>query len=249
LVGGNGGSASNCFWDTDTQTHGVTESIGYNYGTVTNVVGLPTTQMQTKSTFTDVGWDFVGEAVNGPNDIWDICEGMNYPKLSWQIPPLGDFGCPDGINFVDFSFLASHWAEDNCGASIDCESTDLDQSGTVDSNDLVILADNWLEGLKPLNPPMSACDPDPTDGAIIVSITADLSWTAGLGATSHDVYFGTSNPPPFISNQTTTIFDPGKMASSTKYYWCIYEVNMFGKAVSPTWSFTTLSGPPPPPPT
>jgi hypothetical protein len=32
-------------------------------------VGLPTAQMQTKITFTDVGWDFVGETVNGIEDI------------------------------------------------------------------------------------------------------------------------------------------------------------------------------------
>jgi hypothetical protein len=49
------GIVSNCFWDTETQTHGVTESIGLNEGTVTNVAGLPTAQMQTKSTFTDAG--------------------------------------------------------------------------------------------------------------------------------------------------------------------------------------------------
>ena len=34
-------SISNCFWDTDTQTHGVTESIGDNQGTATNVHGFP----------------------------------------------------------------------------------------------------------------------------------------------------------------------------------------------------------------
>ncbi|MHC4657131.1 MAG: GLUG motif-containing protein, partial [Planctomycetota bacterium] len=67
------GIISNCFWDIENQTHGVTESIGYNLGTVTNVSGLPTTQMQTKSTFTDAGWDF--------NDVWYIDEGNNYPVL------------------------------------------------------------------------------------------------------------------------------------------------------------------------
>ncbi|MBC8217209.1 MAG: hypothetical protein H8E73_01975 [Planctomycetes bacterium] len=102
--------------------------------------------MQTKSTFTDAGWDFVGETVNGPEDIWDICEGTNYPKFVWQIP-LGDFVCPDGVNFFDFSFFAGHWAEDNCAASNDCDGTDLDLLGSVDIKDLRIFADNWLAGL------------------------------------------------------------------------------------------------------
>jgi hypothetical protein len=138
LVGRNAAVVSNCFWDTNTQTHGVTKSIGQNIGTATNVAGLTTEQMQTKSTFTDAGWDFV--------NIWDICEATNYPVFLWQIP-IGDFICPDGVNFVDYSFFASHWAEENCGASNDCDGTDLDHSGTVGNNDLGIFADNWLRGL------------------------------------------------------------------------------------------------------
>lgn len=137
LMGRNADFVSNCFWDTYTQTHGVTKSIGENIGTATNVAGLATAQMQTKSTFTDAGWDFV--------NIWDICEGTNYPVLLWQIP-VGDFLCLDSVNFFDFSFFASHWAEENCGALYDCYGTDLDFSGTVDNNDLRIFADNWLRG-------------------------------------------------------------------------------------------------------
>jgi hypothetical protein len=132
------GIVSNCFWDTNTQTHGVTNSIGHNQGTATNVASLTTPQMQTQSTFTDAGWDF-------STPIWKMnCEGMSYLKLSWWQPVLGDFLCPDGVNFVDFSFFAAHWAEDNCGASNDCDGTDLDRLGTVENNDLRIFVDNWL---------------------------------------------------------------------------------------------------------
>lgn len=69
---------SNCFWDIDTQTHGVSESIGYNEDTVTNVVGLSTPEMQTESTFTSAGWDFT-------TPIWMIDEGLDYPRLWWEI--------------------------------------------------------------------------------------------------------------------------------------------------------------------
>ena len=103
------------------------------------------TEMQTKTPFTDYGWDFVGETVNGTDDIWDICEGSNYPKFVWQIP-AGDFVCPDGVNFLDYSFFAERWAEDNCGASNDCDGRDLDQFGSVDIKDLRIFSDHWLEG-------------------------------------------------------------------------------------------------------
>jgi hypothetical protein len=75
-----------------------------------------------------------------------------------------------------------------------------------------------------------------------------ISWMAGRGATSHDVYFGTNDPPQFIGNQTTTIFDPGEMDYSTTYYWRIDEVNSSGTTTGTVWSFTTLPSSPPPPP-
>lgn len=135
LVAYNSGNVTDSFWDVNTSGQ------AYSAGGV----GKTTVEMQTKSTFTDAGWDFVGEIVNGPNDIWDICEGTNYPKFVWQIPP-GDFVCPDGVNFFDYSFFAGHWAGENCGASNDCDGTDLDLLGTVEKNDLRIFVDNWLRG-------------------------------------------------------------------------------------------------------
>ena len=93
-----------------------------------------------------------------------------------------------------------------------------------------------------------ASNPNPADGATDVDATADLSWTAGFNATSHDVYFGTGNPPPFIGNQTATTFDPAPMAFETTYYWRIDEVNKWGKTAGDLWNFTTLRQPPPPPP-
>jgi hypothetical protein len=89
-----------------------------------------------------------------------------------------------------------------------------------------------------------ATNPNPADGATEVSTTADLSWTAGADATSHDVYFGTSSSPPFIRNQTDTIFDPGEMTMGTTYYWRIDEVSVHGTTTGTVWTFTAF-GPPP----
>jgi hypothetical protein len=93
-----------------------------------------------------------------------------------------------------------------------------------------------------------ASNPNPADGATDVIITFDLSWTAGSYATSHDVYFGTTSPPPFVCNQIAATFDPGKMAYDTKYYWRIDDVNKWNKTAGQIWSFTTMRVPPPPPP-
>jgi len=102
--------------------------------------------MQTESTFTDAGWDFVAETANGTDDIWDICDGTNYPKLAWQVPIEGDFLCPDGVDSIDYSFFAAHWRDSGCAGSNECDGTDLDLSGAVDWGDLKILCHNWLEG-------------------------------------------------------------------------------------------------------
>jgi hypothetical protein len=101
-------------------------------------MGKTTTEMQTTSTYSDVGWDFW--------NTWTICEGMNYPVLLWQIPAT-DFLCPDGVDFIDFAFFASHWL-DRCNvANYACEGTDVDGSGLVDISDLEIFCDLWLEGI------------------------------------------------------------------------------------------------------
>jgi hypothetical protein len=135
LVGGGSSSrVTNCFWDMETSEQ--VTSIGRT--------GLTTDEMQILGTFLEAGWDFVDETKNGTEDIWSICEGTNYPRLVWQIP-LGDFVCPDGITMDDFFFLLEFWLFDNCDSSNDfCQGTDLDQSGTVDEDDLEIFFESWL---------------------------------------------------------------------------------------------------------
>jgi parallel beta-helix repeat protein len=143
---------------------------------------------------------------------------------------------------------------------------DLSLDGQLCNRDIKLLIDKWLCEILLLPEDLSrdgfvnlidfaifthhfelpARHPNPTDGAMGVNITADLSWTAGRGATSHDVYFGTNNPPPFIRNQTDTTFDPGTMDYITTYYWRIDEVNTYGTTRGAIWSFTTIMPPPPP---
>jgi len=136
LIGMEIGTNEACFWDVNTS----------NQPQPGPGTGKTTTEMQEANTFTSAGWDFVGENVNGTEDIWRLCEDLvNYPKLAWEFM-VGDFVCPDGVNFFDYSFFAGHWQEDNCGASNDCDGTDLDRLGTVDINDLGIFTDSWLEG-------------------------------------------------------------------------------------------------------
>ena len=108
--------------------------------------------------------------------------------------------------------------------------------------------DNFVVSTQPIGqwtgggptPPGQAANPSPADSATDVSITADLSWTAGSGSTSSDVYFGTTSPGTFQGNQTASTFDPGTMANGTTYYWRIDEINAEGTTTGVVWNFTTI---------
>ncbi len=132
-----------CFWDGDINP----DLSGVGNRDDPNVIRRTTVEMQARSTFADAGWDFVGEVVNGPNDVWRMCvDGVSYPLLSWQFTK-GDLLCPDGVDFFDYSHLANRWQEVDCAAMNNCDRADLDFSGAVDWRDLKILCDHWLEGV------------------------------------------------------------------------------------------------------
>ncbi len=87
---------------------------------------------------------------------------------------------------------------------------------------------------------LNAFAPTPPDGAVGVPIDAVLSWSAGAGADSQDVYFGTEVTPPLIGNQFETKYNPGPLEYGTTYFWRIDTVKADG-SVQPgyLWSFTT----------
>jgi hypothetical protein len=93
-------------------------------------------------------------------------------------------------------------------------------------------------------PPAKAGNPTPPDGATgLALIGTTLSWTAGIGTTSHNVYFGTTSPGTSRGNQAGTIYDPGSLQRNITYYWRIDEVNVYGTTTGDVWHFTTRSWP------
>lgn len=110
----------------------------------------------------------------------------------------------------------------------------------VDNKELAALAEDWLIE----KPPGQASSPNPPDGAACSTLTPDLTWTAAPFVTSHDVYFGTNSSPPFVGNQSSTTFQPGKLEYGTLYYWRIDERNKWGMTTGQLWSFITLLQPP-----
>jgi len=111
LIGEQTGSVvDNCFWDVETSWQ------GYSAGGV-GVQGLSTIEMTTQSTFTAAGWDFVGESINGIEEIWDMDSANNagYPFLNWL--PIEELilGIPQNVTMSssDLEIMISWDAVDN----------------------------------------------------------------------------------------------------------------------------------------
>ncbi|MCP4312089.1 MAG: T9SS type A sorting domain-containing protein [Bacteroidetes bacterium] len=90
-----------------------------------------------------------------------------------------------------------------------------------------------------LSLPEKATEPNPADEAITVDEATNVSWTPGDNTAYHDLYFGTSNPPPYVGNQLDSVLDPGVLQYNTTYFWRVNEKNNDGTKVGDIWSFTT----------
>jgi subtilisin-like proprotein convertase family protein len=88
-----------------------------------------------------------------------------------------------------------------------------------------------------------AHNPNPADGATGVATNKQLSWTAGLAAKLHSVYFGDNldtvtnavGAPPL----PLTTKNPGPLLPGTTYYWRVDEFNPPTIVKGDVWSFTT----------
>ncbi len=88
-------------------------------------------------------------------------------------------------------------------------------------------------------PPPAAALTAPANGASGVVFTPALLWGGSSGASSYDVYFGTSSAPPLVTSTAATRYSPGTLTPYTTYYWQIVARNTAGAASSATWVFTT----------
>jgi hypothetical protein len=104
----------------------------------------------------------------------------------------------------------------------------------------LVFTDPQSGGPAPGTFPLAA----PADNASGVFSDAGLVWFPSPGAASYDVRFGTSSPPPLVTNTTATTYSPGALAAGTTYYWQIVADNSTCSTPSATWSFTTAASPP-----
>jgi len=146
----------------------------------------------------------------------------------------GDVNKDCRVDVLDFVLLAGSWLESGYPSL-----GDISKDESVNWRDVSLLSGNWLELAEGYGRPDAASYPNPPDGSVGVRNDPTLSWQAGDGAESHDVYFGTSSPPPLVGSQSEATFTPGSLYFSRMYYWRIDEVNSFGKTPGPIWKFAT----------
>jgi hypothetical protein len=91
-------SILNCFWNTSINP----DMNGIGNLSDPNLIGLPTAQMQMRSTFADAGWDMV--------NVWDIGENQTYPFLRKHLP--SDINKDKETNLYDFAILAENWLKE-----------------------------------------------------------------------------------------------------------------------------------------
>ncbi|MHC4117625.1 MAG: right-handed parallel beta-helix repeat-containing protein [Planctomycetota bacterium] len=113
----------------------------------------------------------------------------------------------------------------------------------------------WVPALLSVNAAFGtsskkASNPVPPDGATSVSTNVTLTWTRGLGAKLHTVYFGDNFDDVYDAAggapQGMPAFTPGPLELDITYYWRVDEFDTAQTHKGDVWSFTTGTEIPPP---
>jgi hypothetical protein len=179
-----------------------------------------------------------------------------------------------GYVYLDGGTITSNMLHMATGTAMDITAGTLIVNGDITSAINVYISNGWISAYNgtgtvnadydvtnpgkttvtgdPTPPPIpgQVTNRSPSEGATGVSTVADLTWTAGFAATSHDVYFGTSysdvndgntSSVAFKGNQTAASYDVAILSYDTTYYWRIDEVNSPNTTKGDTWNFTTVA--------
>jgi cyclophilin family peptidyl-prolyl cis-trans isomerase len=85
--------------------------------------------------------DINGDCTVDLLDFLILSEHWLYGKIAADIDVDGK------VNFDDFEILSSHWMAQNCVAPNWCAGADINKNGSVDTPDLIMLAERWMDGV------------------------------------------------------------------------------------------------------
>ncbi|HWN82138.1 MAG TPA: hypothetical protein VNM87_08590, partial [Candidatus Udaeobacter sp.] len=220
-----GGRTSSPQWRFSTRPRNLPPSAPASPSPVDGLPGVPVSTLLT--------WDECSDP-NGDGIVYDVYFGTSNPPVFSGNRPEPSFDPPD-----DLAYLTTyHWrivARD-------------DEGGET-------LGPLWsfTTGSQPNHPPNPPANPSPPDGASGLGSTTSLDWTCAPDPDgdpiAFDVYFGASDPPPFVQHQAATSYDPpGNLAYGTTYHWRIVVKDLWGgETPGPAWSFATGAAPNYPP--
>jgi hypothetical protein len=241
------GSQTGIVWAADTTSSGAAQLYAFNASTLSEL--YDSTQAGSRDSF--------GDGVTFP--IAMVANGKVYVGTTTSVAIFGLLNCvyivtPETNTTIDVSTSAgcswsavseSDFITITSGASGTGNGTVTIQFPAFEGSSrvgLISVAGQLLalqqSGNSTLGAPSS---PAPASGSEGVSINPTLTWTAATGATSYDVYFGTSPTPPMVTSTASTSYTPGTLDPGITYYWMVVATNSSGTNSSPIWSFITTN--------
>lgn len=159
--------------------------------------------------------------------LWDNNGGASLTNTAWQQGTINFTPTSTGTYYFGFN-------------------------GYSDADKWVLALDNIRLEVTPTAAPTCTTNTVPANNATGVNIYPNLvlNWNAVPGASSYDVYIGTTNPPTsLVTTSSTNSVSLVGGAYNTTYYWYVVPKNSLGAATgcaSSTTSFTTKQAPPAP---
>ncbi len=84
----------------------------------------------------------------------------------------------------------------------------------------------------------------PTNAATRQGVEIELDWSESARAENYDVYFGTTDSPPFLANVEESFLGRTGLERGTTYYWRVVAKNAGGSRQSGQFTFRTELNPP-----
>ena len=176
---------------------------------------------------------------------------LNDAKNNWQLQPVTGAGGMAANSYCTVDAATSSATRSGTDVTVNARVkfnvAMLDHpplNGYMYVVDNGILAAGWTQltsGNLIVVPPAAPALIGPANGSSNRSATSTLSWTAPPGATSYDVYLGTTSPPPLVTTVTAPSYTPPvALNAGVTYFWYVVAKNSAGSsAPSSTWFFQT----------
>lgn len=141
-----------------------------------NGIGTVLTDAQMRQQVNFVTWDFQGSADDGEAEVWQMAGG--YPVLAWQVP----------VGMRQLAVLSRYWQMTGCVSGQPCVIADWYDDNVIDTKDLALLVQSWLEPAIQTDYPKTADDFETGDFTKLPWVQGGAAnWTIISGP---DVYQG-----------------------------------------------------------